>query len=202
MATFAAVTVGGKVFAALMNSIIAYINGGSYVWANSSDRTAQTGMTVGAKGTQADTGATYRYDGSAWKIWELAPTSYTPTLTGFGGTAPTVVGTYMVSGGRVIADVTVTFVSGTTLSAHPTATLPVAAAATYLQDSIFGRVYLLVAGNNYPATTLRHTTTSLVTSYPETASGTYIGVASISSTVPATWATGSIWRMHAEYVPA
>lgn len=204
MATIASVTVGGKILASLMNLVIQAINGGGYVWANSTDRTNQTGMTVGAKGTQTDTGATYRYTGSAWQIWEQAQTTYTPTLTGFGGTSPTTVATYSVSGGRVVVDIAVTFVSGTTLSSHPTATLPsgLSTAATYLQDAMLGRAYALVAGNNYPATTLRHTSTSIITAYPETASGTYIGVASFTSSVPATWASGSIWRVHAEYVPA
>jgi len=202
MATISLVTVGAKITATLMNLVIAAINGGGHVWADSSARNAQTGMTVGAKGTQTDTGATYRYDGSAWKVWEAAPTTYSPTLTGFGGTTPTTVASYSVTGGRYIVDIAVTFVSGTTLSTHPYATLPAATAASYLQDAMLGRAYLLVAGNNYPASTLRYTSTSLITAYPETASGTYIGVASVSSSVPATWATGSIWRVHAEYLPA
>lgn len=38
-----------------------------YRWANTAARTAQTGMSVGDRGVQTDTGADYRYDGATWR---------------------------------------------------------------------------------------------------------------------------------------
>ena len=39
-----------------------------YLWANSTDRTTQTGMVAGQTGYQSDTGVTYRRSSSAWAV--------------------------------------------------------------------------------------------------------------------------------------
>ena len=39
----------------------------SYVWANKTARTAQTGMSVAEQGVQQDTNTVYKYNGTAWK---------------------------------------------------------------------------------------------------------------------------------------
>lgn len=39
-----------------------------FVWANSSERTAQTGMVQGSRGYQVDTKSEYIYDNSAWRL--------------------------------------------------------------------------------------------------------------------------------------
>lgn len=40
----------------------------TFKWVNTAARNAQTGMTEGDVGDQADTDASYRYDGSAWRL--------------------------------------------------------------------------------------------------------------------------------------
>jgi hypothetical protein len=54
----------------------------SFSWANSTAKSAQTGMIVGDIGYQIDNLVYYRWDGSAWKIWAKAPAAYTPTISG------------------------------------------------------------------------------------------------------------------------
>lgn len=39
-----------------------------FVWANSAERTAQTGMVQGSRGYQVDTKSEYLYDSSAWRL--------------------------------------------------------------------------------------------------------------------------------------
>lgn len=39
-----------------------------FVWANSAERTAQTGMVQGSRGYQVDTKSEYIYDNSAWRL--------------------------------------------------------------------------------------------------------------------------------------
>lgn len=51
-----------------LNAIVANREIQTYKWANSTERSSQIGMTGGDIGFQADTGITYRYDGSAWVL--------------------------------------------------------------------------------------------------------------------------------------
>lgn len=58
-------------------------NGRIYKWANATARAAQTGMTEGDLGDQADTNEIYRYSGSAWQLVGGLPT--TAPATAFSG---------------------------------------------------------------------------------------------------------------------
>lgn len=51
--------------------------------ANTAALAALTGMRLGDKAFQVDTGVTYRYSGAAWKAWESDWIAYTPALTNF-----------------------------------------------------------------------------------------------------------------------
>lgn len=89
----------GSIQAALNTRIIK-----SYKWANVSARTAQTGMSEGDVGDQADTNVTYRYDGAAWN--------------------PTTAGTYLIIPGSVAGAATISqtgrisFAAATNLSVN------------------------------------------------------------------------------------
>lgn len=74
-----------------------------YTWADSAARAAQAGMALGYKGTQTDTGVEYRYNGSTWKVWSVAETAFTPTLTNvtIGTSTQVNAGSYSVASGRV-----------------------------------------------------------------------------------------------------
>ena len=67
----------------------------TYKWANAAARSAQTGMTEGDIGDQADTDQRYRYSGSAWM--NITSGTYPITPTSVAGT-----GVAIGSGGRVI----------------------------------------------------------------------------------------------------
>ena len=194
MATFSSVAVGGKIFAALMNSIIAYINGGSYVWADAAARTAQTGMTVGAKGTQTDTGVTYRYNGTSWSPWDsdyitwsTAPTNLT---VGTGGSAATVQ-KYKYVGGRIWFSYSYTLgSSGFSMGTSPTINFPISVALTVTGGSLATGDGAIrdVSVPSTPAY-VRVNITSATTGIMQTYTGT---TASITSAAPMTWAAGDI----------
>jgi len=77
----------------------------SYKWADATARNAQAGMTAGDTGYQADTNIRYGCPGSAWVIWEVSRTTFSPAPTNFTSTpAATVTGSYYVTGGRVFWD--------------------------------------------------------------------------------------------------
>lgn len=50
---------------------------------------------------QADTGVTYRYTGSAWKIWDYPLTAFTPTVTGIAQGTTGTIGAYKCAAGGV-----------------------------------------------------------------------------------------------------
>lgn len=64
-----------------------------FTWANSSERTAQTGMVQGSRGYQADTKTEYLYDNSNWRLstpYALFNGSYSMTNGAWTSTVPTV----------------------------------------------------------------------------------------------------------------
>lgn len=176
---------------------------GTPVFRTTTEMNTYTPLKVGDLAWCIADSSTYRWNGTAWKIWNTTSAiSYVPTLTGFGGSAPTISASYTVTNGKYDVDGSVTLVSGTTLTANPTATLPVSMAASYPSDAVLGRDrFSLVAGGNYPLITSRSSASAIV-NYAENASGTYLSISSVGASVPATWATGSVWRYHAEYWPA
>jgi hypothetical protein len=92
----------------------------SFAWANTTERSAQTGMAVGDIGYQIDNLVYYRWNGSAWKIWAKAPAGYTPTLVNI--TASSLVASYSIASGIVTVNGTIN--NSTTTTSGITMTLP------------------------------------------------------------------------------
>ncbi len=101
-----------------------------FTWANSSERTGQTGMIQGSRGYQEDTKAEYAYDGSTWRLTALPARSFTPSFTNFtlgNGTINTA--TYEVVGSVVKGTVEIKLGSTSSLSGSVVMNLPVPAAS-------------------------------------------------------------------------
>lgn len=63
-----------------------------FVWANSAERTAQTGMVQGSRGYQVDTKSEYIYDNSTWRL-ALSHAEFTSQITLANG-GPNLLGTF------------------------------------------------------------------------------------------------------------
>lgn len=119
----------------------------SYRWANQTARVAQTGMQIDALGYQVDTDTTYRYDGSTWRLWNVALRTFIPSFSGTIGNG-TAIGQYSVSSGIVRAVAVITL--GTTTSIGTAqVSYPVPRQQTYGTREI-GRVLVRdISANNY-----------------------------------------------------
>jgi hypothetical protein len=92
----------------------------SFVFANSTAKSAQTGMEIGDIAYQIDNLVYYRWNGSAWKIWAKAPVAYTPTFVNITPTSSTI--TYSVASG--VVNITGAINNSTTTTSGITMTLP------------------------------------------------------------------------------
>lgn len=164
--------------------------------ADSSALAAVTGMRLGDRALQVDTGIHFRYDGSAWKAWEsnwitwsTAPTGIT---VGTGGSASSLQ-RYKWMDGRIYFDFKfVLGTSGASVVTNPNLNLPVSIALSIpsgVGQLATGDVQLYdtsVPAINYGKVSIAGATTALLRTY--TGSGT----GSISSSAPWTWAAGDI----------
>ena len=100
----------------------------SYRPATSTALAALTGMSLGDIAIQTDTAITYRYDGSAWVAWEIAPTAFTPTWTALTVGNGTNIGTYALSGGIATLNISLNFGSTTSVSGTFYPNIPAAVA--------------------------------------------------------------------------
>lgn len=66
-----------------------------YTWANSTERTGQTGMVQGSRGYQEDTKSEYLYDSSAWRL-ALPYAEYTASVSPVANSTLTLVGTFSI----------------------------------------------------------------------------------------------------------
>ncbi len=163
-----------------------------YTWANAAARSAQTGMALGYKGTQTDTGVEYRYDGSTWKewssdyiTWSTAPTNLTV------GTGGTTVQKYKYVAGRIWFSYSYTLgSSGFSMGTSPTINFPISVALPVPAGSLATGDGAIrdVSVPSTPAF-VRVNITSATTGIMQTYTGT---TASITSTAPMTWAAGDI----------
>jgi len=92
----------------------------SFSWANSTAKSAQTGMIIGDIGYQIDNLVYYRWDGATGKIWAKAPVSYTPTFVNI--TPASTLITYSVGSG--VVNITGAINNSTTTTSGITMTLP------------------------------------------------------------------------------
>jgi len=202
-------TVDGYVtdVAAVATSITATRSQMHFTWADSTARTAATGMIIDDCGYQTDTGITYRYNGSAWKAWESDWITYTPTLAGItigtGGSAASawsykyVLGDIRVKGGAILGS------SGGAVTGVPTITIPAnrvalvhpyeaTAGGAVLYDTSTTTPYLVTVGTD-------NTNVDKVRLYPHNSGAV---VSAISATVPFTWAAGDAITVDFTYRPA
>jgi hypothetical protein len=107
----------------------------SFSWANSTAKSAQTGMIIGDIGYQIDNLVYYRWDGSGWRIWAKAPASYTPTLGSFSASSNNFtfsvasgvvsISGHAISSGAVTGEITISLPTGFNVNS---ALLPTSAA--------------------------------------------------------------------------
>lgn len=169
----------------------------SYVWANSTARGAQTGMSTGDIGYQSDTEVYYRYSGAAWKIWSKALTQYSPTAAGFtSGSQPTMVFEYNIAAGRVHVTGKATLIS--TVSGQITFSTPT---NFNIDTSYYGSAHGSQIGTGGVRDTNASTNMALgvfvnsatqmgISAYDISAS--YLRLTATTSTIPITWASTDI----------
>lgn len=131
------------------------------------------------------------HDGTGWIVLHEPWQSYTPTLTNITQGSGTVVGAYQRRSGGVQFEAMFTFGSGSAMGTNPALGLPFDAddiRASQLQVGIDDADGGANIAFHSPVAAGGDTVTLVAVS----SSGTYAGSASITSTVPITWATGDI----------
>jgi len=183
--------------------------GGAARPANAAALAAITGMVTGDKAYQVDTGVTYRYNGAAWKGWESDWLTYTATLTGFvigtGGSALSDT-KYRFEQGRV--RVRFNFVFGTTGATFPTTpkfTYPPVTPVTPIGYSFYeGNITYATAGGIIATGWVLSfgTSTTTVILGRDTGSGGATALDYPTTTLPITFAAGSVMQGSFLYDPA
>jgi hypothetical protein len=145
---------------------------------------------------------TYRYNGTSWKAWESAWTTYTTTLANITIGTGTQSFLYRYVQGGVEVEGQINFSTGSSMGSGPTFTLPVAMDSTYVNDAPLGSGKVLATAN-YPILPWRSSSsTTVVALYAMNAAGTYTSLTSVSATVPGTFTTGSNVYVFVRYRPA
>lgn len=183
---------------------------GLYVWANSTERTAATGMVSGDRGVQLDTGVIYRYSGSAWTAWESNWATFNPSLAnltvGSGGGAKAEF-LYRFTDGRVHVKFEILLgTTGSSVGTHPTFTLPTPSLAHIHGYELFtGNIQMRDASDpalpRMALVAADNTATDKVRIYGFGTASTGLGYA-ITPTVPWTWAAGDTIAGDFIYDPA
>lgn len=123
---------------------------------------------------------------------ERAPavsTTYTPGFTGLTLGNGTVSARYSKAGNIIVDEIVVTFGSTTAITGAVFIT-GLQAAATNIAAMITGYATLHDNGSAYFNAAVRQSSTTAVEVHAQLANGTYVSLASLSSTVPFTWTTG------------
>lgn len=191
----------------LVNTVIGLINAQfakrPYVWADSTARLAQTGMTVGEMGYQTDTQVTYRAtSATATQPWSSPWITYTPTLTNVTlGTGSVTEYRYQYTNGTVRVDFYIRLGTGGALTGAPTMTLPATAVALrYLSMTYDGVGSAQNAANNvYPISIAAASASTTSVQFFSTVTGAY---AALSATAPHTWALNSVLQGKFRFEPA
>ena len=171
------VAVGEKVTAADINSIA------NLPVATSASLPA-SGNWLGRQIAATNTGITWRWDGSAWVIWDLSPTTFTPTWTNLTVGAGSNTGSYTISGGIVRVEFATVLGAGFSVGAARL-TLPISGVFSSVNTPV-GRVAYIDNGTG----TFRGDLFSFSSTQVDFR---YLGGAlfwsAISSTTPFTWAS-------------
>jgi hypothetical protein len=129
-----------------------------------------------------------------WQTW--AP-GYSNLTVGNG----TVTARYTQIGKLVVANYALVLGSTSTIGTSPLISIPVTAAATFPDDNAFGvAMFRDITGSRH--TGMVDISTSDFTLYAQTATGATTTTASLTSTVPFTWATGDTLQFSASYEAA
>jgi hypothetical protein len=179
----------------------------SFSWANSTAKSAQTGMIIGDIGYQIDNLVYYRWDGSFWNIWAKAPVAYTPTFTNLTPTSTSFV--YSVASG--VVTITGTCVNSTTTTTGIRMTLPtgfninttyVNVDTTNFITSLGTAVYYdLSATTGYPGNVSPYSASSVLFGryIASTANLTIGAVGGATNPFGAAWASGDIVNVNFSY---
>jgi hypothetical protein len=139
------------------------------------------------------------YSGAAWVpvVSTSAWISYTPTTGNLTLGNGTISAEYNVVGKTIFLAIRFTLGSTSSITANPTFTLPSGFTSAPLSTfSPVGTGLATISSTSYIMTTVA-ISSNRVASVVNNSSGTYAFAADISSTVPATWATGSIYEINA-----
>jgi hypothetical protein len=166
------------------------------VFASSAARTtALAAPSQGMVTLLTDDGRIETYDGSAWKIVYLPPTSYTPTATNYtrssGSFVYSVAGHTMTISGQIV----VSAVSGAISVSLPTGFTMSSLVGT---SQSVGVARFIVAGGLYHGTARVQSTTLLRLMVFNTAA-TYAVENDCTNLVPATWASGNSFAITATF---
>lgn len=173
----------------------------NFKFANNTEKSAQIGMVVGDIGYQVDVDTYYRYDGTTWKTWAKAPTTYTPTFTNFNATSSSFI--YSIAAGVC----TLTgFATRGSSSGAITMTLPVNINSAYMQLTVgaASRGVGFGSGTAFDGTTAYSLlaapySASTVRLRAQGAASTYVNFVDVSSSVPFVWASGHQFGVHLSY---
>lgn len=173
-----------------------------YEWANATARGNQTGMRLGSKGFQSDTGEEYQYNGSAWKLWNKPSTSFAPSISGTSvGSTGTHNAVWSVSSGRAFVEGMIVL-GGTGISVGATSVgLPVNSIAGTANNPRGNAVLADSGSASYPGL-VTYATTSTVNIVGFVASGTYAQNTALGASAPFTWATADYIGYSYSYIPA
>lgn len=190
-------TVGGKVTASMYNELADGQR--TFVFTDTADRAAETAMETGDTGYQVDTQVIWRYNGTAWRVWEQGKTAYTPTFVNTTLGNGTRSGWYSVSAGRVSVSASFTLGSTSAVTGDISVTVPYVRDTTIHPngDAIPGNLHFV---DSSPATRLVGTFVAITNNTAcRIVSGTTLVTSSVTATTPFTWATGDQVIANFEY---
>lgn len=135
------------------------------------------------------------YDGSAWRIIDIAWSDYTPTFSNFTLGNGTVTGKYFRIGRftHFIVQVTLGSTSSVSATGGIQASLPVAYAST----ARFHGTARMAVGSTFLGTLIGSGGNAVM--YVNNVSGTYETVTLTTNAIPGTWATGHTFLMQGTY---
>jgi hypothetical protein len=178
----------------------------SFSWANTTAKSAQTGMEIGDIGYQIDNEVFYIYNGSAWKIWAKAPATYTPTFTNF--TASSSSFSFSVSSG--IVNVSGHVISSSTVSGEVRLSLPIGFNVNSVLLPTSSGVIIGVGGVDDASSTTNFSlgvrvsaadaVALVANAYNASGTGTlYSTIVPTSATIPLTWAVNDVFNVNFSY---
>jgi len=173
-----------------------------YRWADSAERSVETGMNFGAQGFQVDTGEGYFFDGAIWKLWDKPVTTYTPTVTGTSiGSTGTNTAFWSMSSGRVFVEGNIVLGGagisvGSTILTRPTTSI------TYPVNTPTGFLTLADTGVQTYTGQVMYESTSTVRFITINVGATYPTTVLLTSLIPFTWAAADYMTYSYSYVAA